>query len=184
MTKNKQCTDKLCEKDGKCYYRNDIEKLLNNINQHFRELDSMKSNGTNIKDLFLERGSLMSGLKQYIESLEQSNDFKGIYVFVSKGCPKYVGISRNVINRLKQHVTGKDMNHAGFANRIILKKYPLENRSVNKTEHFKRHREDAQKKILKMRLLVKEVNCDYELYMLEVYAAFRWGCEHNTFRTH
>src|SRR5687767_6266457 len=39
---------------------------------------------------------------------EGSKDFSGCYLLLEAGKPLYVGISRKVISRLRQHVKGRD----------------------------------------------------------------------------
>src|SRR6056297_726387 len=45
------------------------------------------------------------GKATLLERIGRKNDFSGSYVFIEHGTPLYVGISRNVINRLFQHLT-------------------------------------------------------------------------------
>ena len=53
--------------------------------------------------LFCKKGF---GVKSILSRLQRSSDFSGCYVLLREGKPFYVGISRPVVQRLRQHVTG------------------------------------------------------------------------------
>src|SRR5881296_554202 len=52
---------------------------------------------------FAERGS---GPETIARQLGRDGDFKGCYVLADGGRPIYVGISRTVLARVRQHLTG------------------------------------------------------------------------------
>src|SRR5579871_2309797 len=55
------------------------------------------------------------GVKSILSGLLRSSDFSGCYVLLREGKPFYVGISRTVVQRLRQHVTGKTHFDASLA---------------------------------------------------------------------
>jgi GIY-YIG catalytic domain len=55
------------------------------------------------------------GVKTILSRLRRSGDFSGCYVLLREGKPFYVGISRTVVQRLRQHVTGNTHFDASLA---------------------------------------------------------------------
>jgi hypothetical protein len=62
------------------------------------------------------------GIKAILALLERSSDFSGCYVLLRDGEPFYVGISRCVVSRLRQHSTGKTHFQATLAYRMACEK--------------------------------------------------------------
>jgi hypothetical protein len=62
--------------------------------------------------LFCKKGF---GVKSILSCLQRSGDFSGCYVLLREGTPFYVGISRTVVQRLRQHVTGNTHFDASLA---------------------------------------------------------------------
>ena len=62
------------------------------------------------------------GIKTILGSLGRSSDFSGCYVLLRDGEPFYVGISRCVVSRLRQHSTGKTHFQATLAYRMASEK--------------------------------------------------------------
>lgn len=52
--------------------------------------------------------------------LTYRDDFKGLYVFYEDDKPIYVGISKNVLKRLRQHVKCEKQNESSFAYLLTL----------------------------------------------------------------
>src|SRR4051812_44207049 len=55
------------------------------------------------------------GLKGVLCKLGRTEDLSGCYVLIHDGQPFYVGISRSLIQRLRQHLTGKTHYDASLA---------------------------------------------------------------------
>jgi len=55
------------------------------------------------------------GAKSILAGLGRSSDFSGCYALLHEGKPFYVGISRTVVQRLRQHVTGNTHFDASLA---------------------------------------------------------------------
>jgi len=72
------------------------------------------------------------GVKSILSGLRLSSDFSGCYVLLREEKPFYVGISRTVVQRLRQHVTGNTHFDASLAYQM----------ATDKTRH-KMKRSDA-----------------------------------------
>src|ERR1039458_10296765 len=62
------------------------------------------------------------GVKTILSRLRRSNDFTGCYVLLREGKPFYVGISRTVVQRLRQHVTVNTHFDASLAYQMATEK--------------------------------------------------------------
>ena len=138
-------------------------------------------------------------------------DFEGLYAFAEKvQVPgtheiswvfRYVGISRSVMTRLKQHGWGRESNTATFAH-LIAKQQELtkEERDIfarRKTDEAEQRADVAEKlefarvkmrdeyvKQCKVVVYRLENDQDYALYFHEVAVAGILRCYWNSFRTH
>jgi hypothetical protein len=127
------------------------------------------------------------GVKSILSELHRSSDFSGCYALLREGKPFYVGISRTVIQRLRQHVTGRSHYDASLAYQM----------ATEKTGH-KMKRADAMQEITvttafaQAKALLRDCSAAFieienplELYLFEAYCAMELDtCEWNTFRTH
>lgn len=109
----------------------------------------------------------------------------GLYVFGKsrngKVLPVYVGISRTIYRRLKQHGWGNAHNEASLAYLIAKHKH----RYIKARSNFPMNKIRAEQSILKKyKVAVYPILNDYDLYFTEVYAAGIWGTKWNTFKTH
>ena len=64
------------------------------------------------------------GTKSLLKELALPKDFPGCYVLIEHGTAVYVGISRGVIGRLRQHVYGNTHFDASLAYRIAFSRHP------------------------------------------------------------
>ena len=64
------------------------------------------------------------GVRTLLGRLGIEDDFAGCYVLVDNGKPIYVGISKKVVDRLRQHVLGTTHHAASLAYRIAKKNAP------------------------------------------------------------
>lgn len=134
--------------------------------------------------LFSRRGV---GVKTLLKHFAKPDDFSGCYVFLDKGDPVYVGISRGVFGRLRQHVTGKTHFDASFAYRISAATAP-HNQSRDEamqTLAFQAHFSNARAYIEGLSVAFIEINNPLELYLFEAYCAMELDtAQWNTFETH
>jgi hypothetical protein len=152
-------------------------------------------------DLYKGKSKLMRQNKLF-ESLEylpnvysnkskSLNEFKGLYVFGEeingKVIPVYVGISRVVFGRLRNHGWGKTTNTCTLAFLMAKTKFEKENpgeslraKNVEDTIHL----EPCKEKMRKYRVVLYPVKNDYDLYFLEVAISGILKTKWNSFRTH
>ena len=113
--------------------------------------------------------------------------FSGLYVFIKSGTPIYVGISRNVLARIRQHVTGKTQYDATLAYRMTKNGWKNEGqrKALMKDAGFLAAFDKAKAQIAGMSVAFVEADDPVTLYLLEVYAAVELDTSKwNSFRTH
>lgn len=127
------------------------------------------------------------GVKTILRRLGRTSDFSGSYVLTQDGKAFYVGISRGVIGRLRQHGTGKTHFDASLAYRMACEKVPhkMTRSAAMKNRKFKKEFQDAQRLLHGSSVAFIEIENPLELYLFEAYCAMelktsKW----NTFRTH
>lgn len=114
----------------------------------------------------------------------QPNEFKGLYVFgeeiEGKVIPAYVGISRTVFRRLRQHAWGNKPNECSLA----YLKTKDRDKSITREKVKNEDMEPAKSVIRSYKLVLIHVPEDYDLYFLEVALAGKFKTKWNSFRTH
>ena len=134
--------------------------------------------------LFSTRGV---GVKTLLKRFAKPADFSGCYVLLDNGNPVYVGISRGVFGRLRQHVTGKTHFDASFAYRIAAATAPHnQNRdAARQAPAFQTHFSNARAYIAGLGVAFIEIINPLELYLFEAYCAMELDtAQWNTFETH
>lgn len=127
------------------------------------------------------------GVSGILKTLERERDFSGCYVLMHDGKPFYVGISRGVIARLRQHGTGKTHFDASLAYRMANEKmaHTMTRSNAMKDPTFRTAFDDAQELLRGCTVAFIEIPNPLELYLFEAYCAMALDtCEWNTFRTH
>lgn len=121
----------------------------------------------------------------------QLNEIKGLYIlFDENEKPVYIGISKTVIRRLKQHFNGKNHNESTLAYVIATKKsypdkYGVEYDGEREKFPYDEFREEIQKKMIeKWKISLIPENDNYRLYYKEIYYASLYKTYWNTFETH
>ncbi len=133
---------------------------------------------------FAQRGV---GVKTLLKDEGRKADFAGCYVMLDAGCPVYVGISRKVFTRLRQHVLADTHNSATLAYRMAAS---LTGHSMRRSEamsdpEFRREFDQAREMIRRFHVAYIEVDNPLVLHVFEAYAALELGTgEWNTFVTH
>jgi predicted GIY-YIG superfamily endonuclease len=128
-----------------------------------------------------------SATKAILFRLNRSTDFPGCYVFIEQDRPIYIGISRNVIKRLVQHLNYDSHYSASLVYRMASENYPHEMKrdQAMKDEQFKATFFSEQKRLRQMKVAFIEISNDLELYVFEVFVSMRLDTyTWNTFRTH
>jgi hypothetical protein len=128
------------------------------------------------------------GVASIAKELSLDGDFSGCYVLQEGTTPIYVGISRGVLNRLRQHLLGKDHFSASLAYAMAKKDHqPTEKtrKLVMGAKGFPDAFEKSQAYLRSLSIGAVEIMNPLELYVFEAYAAMSLGtAEWNTFRTH
>lgn len=117
----------------------------------------------------------------------RSGDFSGCYILIDSGRPLYVGISRKVITRLRQHVIGRGHEDATLAYRMassamghrMSRKYAMADTEFRRLFHEKR---DYLKTLDAASV---EIRNALEMHLFEAYCSMELDtCVWNTFATH
>jgi len=127
------------------------------------------------------------GVKSILKSIGCEKDFAGLYVLIKNGRPFYVGISRHVVARLRQHLMGKRHTNATLAFQMARKKWNGEGnrKQIEKRATFKKEFEKAKNTLAKCKVAFIEISDPLTLYVFEVYAAVQLNTlEWNKFETH
>jgi hypothetical protein len=127
------------------------------------------------------------GVKTIVKQLGEEADFSGCYVLFHDATPFYIGISRGVIARLRQHGTGSTHYDASLAYSMARHKVPhkLTRSAAMKNPTFRQAFEEAQRLLISCRVAFIEIQNSLELYLFEAYCAMELDtCKWNTFRTH
>src|ERR1019366_6393340 len=127
------------------------------------------------------------GIRSILSELGRGNDFSGCYVLLREGKPFYVGISRTVVQRLRQHVTGKTHFDASLAYLMATDKtgHEMKRADAMQDPAFRIAFEKARELLRDCSVAFIEIDNPLELYLFEAYCAMELDtCEWNTFRTH
>ena len=127
------------------------------------------------------------GVKTIVKRLRKQTDFSGCYVLLEDAKPFYVGISRGVVARLRQHGRGRTHYDASLAYSMARAKVPhKKTRTIAmKDPVFLKAFTDAQRLLINSGVAFVEIENSLELYLFEAYCAMKLNtCEWNTFRTH
>jgi hypothetical protein len=131
------------------------------------------------------------GAKSLLKKFDLAHDFSGCYVLIDNGVPIYVGISRSVISRLRQHVFGKTHFDASLAFRIAMAKHP--DRTISKLTRAKAMDDplfgtsfaEAQSYLKTLHVAAIAIENALELYVFEPYCALALDTHQwNSFETH
>jgi len=127
------------------------------------------------------------GIRGLLGRLGLGSDFSGCYVLLEADRAIYVGISRAVLQRLRQHVRGTTHFDASLAYRIATSRQPHNRtRSAAMADAaFQAGFRQTQAHLRSLQVAFLEIANPLELYLFEAYAAMELDtCEWNTFETH
>jgi hypothetical protein len=134
--------------------------------------------------IFAEKGSAAKGISS---KLRMENDIRGCYVILQNEQPIYVGISRTVIRRLRQHVTGRTHYSASLAYRMACDRYHHDESRDDAMENpeFAAMFQQVQEELRKCQCAFVGITDPVERYLFEVFCALEFKTERwNTFETH
>jgi predicted GIY-YIG superfamily endonuclease len=125
------------------------------------------------------------GYRTNLRDLGLVDDCSGCYVLLREGTPFYVGISRGVIKRLRQHTSAQRM-HATLAHRMAKDKIRhQEPTPENPDAALQATFNEAQTLLRESTVAFIQIENPLELYLFEAYCAMKLDTsEWNTFRTH
>jgi hypothetical protein len=127
------------------------------------------------------------GVRSIARILNYSADFAGSYVLIENGMPFYVGISRSVLARLRQHTIGKSHFDASLTFSMAREKtgWAGKRELAMKEPAFLSVFADAQARLQRCQVATVKIENDLEIYLFEAFAAIELDtCKWNTFRTH
>lgn len=127
------------------------------------------------------------GVKSILSGLRRSSDFSGCYVLLREEKPFYVGISRTVVQRLRQHVTGNTHFDASLAYLMATDKtgHKMKRSDAMQDPAFRTAFDQAKSLLRDCSVAFIDIDNPLELYLFEAYCAMELDtCEWNTFRTH
>jgi hypothetical protein len=131
------------------------------------------------------------GVRKLLDELNRSGDFSGCYVLVDNAKPIYVGISRSVVSRLRQHVYGKTHFDASLAYKIAASLHSdkatvaLSRSTAMKDPKFGISFAKAQKYLQSLKVAFVSIENPLELYVYEPYCAMELDTHQwNVFATH
>ena len=151
--------------------------------EHFARLQTSMAAPLAMHDFAQPKVGVAALLKRH----GRGNDFSGCYVLSADSSPWYVGISRSVFKRLRDHVTGGTHYNATLAYRMAKgdEAHGLTRDKAMATADFLNRFTAKRQELRGFHAAYVEIPNPVELYLFEVYAAMtlkttRW----NTFRTH
>lgn len=140
-------------------------------------------------DKFYEFGigerEISNSIRSHFE-MESREEFQGCYVFTEGKANKYVGISKTIIHRIRQHLKGVNYTHSSLAYKLAKEKLNLglTSKENMRNPEFLNEFKLAQKRISTWGLSVVEILDPIELYLFEVYASLELKTTYNSFETH
>lgn len=171
-------------------YPENLSVLLNYANEVAEKIKISLNNkdAKNVGDLYTEiKGKVIRNTTVF-EKLgylpNDSKEFKGLYIFGEeqngKVIPVYIGISRTVFRRLRQHGWGKNHNQCSLA----YLKTSLNSKEITRKNVINEDMLPAKAIIQNYKVVLIPIPNDYDLYFLEVALAGKFKTKWNSFRTH
>ena len=166
-----------------------VEKLNDNsckrINELYCEKEGLIKRN---EDIFNSLGYLPNTFLKTNSHNTKNNEFKGLYIFgeeiEDKVIPVYVGISRSVFRRLKQHAWGKKHNECSLAYLKTRHQFESEGKEFRRIESKEKDMVLAKSLIRNFKVVLVNIENDYDLYFLEVALAGIFKTKWNSFKTH
>ena len=127
------------------------------------------------------------GIATLYRKFNLNSDFEGCYVLLNGTRPIYVGISRTVLQRLRQHVRGTTHFDATLAYGVAANRQPhnMTRSEAMADKDFRVRFAEAQNYIRELNVAFIEISNPLELYLFEAFCAMELDTsEWNTFKTH
>lgn len=165
-------------------YEHDFQHLADvDLPSYMKELEGGMDDPIFMAEFAVE-GVGVSGL---CRRLGLEGDFPGCYILMEEKAPVYVGISKNVLQRLRQHVRGTTHFDASLAYRIAAHKMPHQHTrsKAMEQEAFKFEFDVAKGYLRSLSVAYVKILNPLALYVFEPYCAMRFNTgKWNTFETH
>jgi len=171
-----------------------LHSLINIIDEIEKEIASfsLKTIGELIKDSsskafnsVLREYSEKKYNTKYPEKRKNCNDFEGVYIFFENKTPVYIGISRSLVSRLKQHANGNSSSTATLAYLMAKKENSeLKSKDFGGKNNKLRERYKNEVKNLKVFIFPFKKEEYFSLSLLEIMLAIKLTTKWNTFKTH
>jgi predicted GIY-YIG superfamily endonuclease len=177
-----------------------FEEMVNGFKRKLAKFDPVKNSfeietyfGHNIGKTTITENLIKAGkikkdwIKPYkTKTGKTRNGLKGLYVFLHKDIPFYVGISKNVIARLEQHLKGKNHNTSTLAFNMTKLRKKIKGEEHTGTRDKLDYDEvlPAKEFLKRQKLAIINFDNDDELYIFEVYTALKLKTFLNNFGTH
>lgn len=156
----------------------------------YRFFDFYKENG---KEYTYDLRNLDSSINLDHDS---KKDFKGLYILSDEGVVQYVGISKNVLLRLKQHFTSSSHYSASLVYLMALKeheraviesgdkeyKYKGLRKELPNFDNFRKLQQEKMRNSWRISFIPE--GDSFHLHVLEAYAACELKAKWNSFQTH
>ncbi len=126
------------------------------------------------------------GPKTLLKRLGYREDFSGCYVLLAEA-PFYVGISRKVVARLRNHVKAKNHQDSSLVHAMAVKESGFTGRceDADLDPAYMAAFREARSRLAECCVAFVEIQNPLELYLFEAYAAMALDTgEWNTFETH
>lgn len=127
------------------------------------------------------------GVVSLCKSYGLESDFSGCYLLLDKKKAVYTGISRSVLQRLKQHVCGRTHFDASLAYRIASTQMPhsYTRSKAMEQEDFKIQFGLSKSYLATLAVAYVKIHNPLTLYVFELYCVMHFDTsEWNTFETH
>lgn len=112
---------------------------------------------------------------------------RGCYVFIENGKPIYVGISKHIRTRLRQHLTARSHNDSSFVYKMAKELEPgiTHYRKTPNAPEYQRPFQLALERLSKCDVAWVSIRDALEVYLFEPYACIELGTsDYNSFETH
>ncbi len=177
----------------------EFEKIVKNLNLRenkllFRDF-YVEKNGKLIKNIEIIGKNFAYNSKNSIR-VKTNNEMKGIYIFFENEKPDakpiYIGISKTILRRIKQHFSGRLHNQASLAFIIAKEQHnngDHEKHSGNRLSFpFEKYRPEIQKRMKNewgIRIIPIDGNSDYyRMATFEILLSCEFKTKWNTFQPH
>lgn len=152
-------------------YIPELERIIKDAKNKILELSSMS---LHFNEIFIknDKGHMII-IKDILEkySIVGKSRIGGIYMFKENGKPIYIGISRNIFRRLRDHFLGINKNSASLAF-LVSKKHKIDIQKV----------QENMRKNWTISFLIESNS--YKLALMEIFASSHYKTFWNSFKTH